>query len=180
MSTTSDSPWVTLASVLRARGKRGEVLAQSFTSGPERFDGQLAVSLWREGAERQNSRVEEAWEHQGLLVLKFAGVDSIDAAEQLRGWDVQVPIEARAPLAAGEYYQSDLIGAVLVDRTSGQELARVKGWKEFGAAPLLVVETADGREEMVPFTPVICVDVRPAEGRVLVDLPDGLLDLNRG
>lgn len=173
------SEWVTLAHVIRPRGNRGEVLAQSFTTGPERFEAQPTVSLWREGADRRSGEIEEAWEHQGLLVLKFRGVDSINEAEELAGLDLQVPFSERAPLAEGEVYQSDLIGCALVDRATGQELARVTGFEEFGAAPLLVVRTTDGREEMVPYTPAICVKVQIAEQRIEVDLPEGLLDLNR-
>jgi len=179
VASLAENDWVTLALLLKARGNRGELLAESFTSGPERFPEGTSVTLWKEGAERRTAEVEEAWEHLGLLVLKFRGVDSIDDADGLRGYEVQVPFSERAPLAEGEYYQSDLIGCTVVDRATGKELAKVTGFEEFGAAPLLVVQTLDGREEMVPFTPAICVAVHLSDRRIDVELPEGLLDVNR-
>lgn len=176
---TDDNEWVTLARILRTRGVRGEVLAESFTSGPERFDGAKALMLWREGSERIPVEVEAAREYQGLLILKLAGFDSPEAAEELRRGEIQVPLGERAALAEGEYYQSDLIGCGLVDAASGNVVATVTAFEEFGAAPLLVVKTTDGREEMVPFTPIICTEVRIAEKRIVAELPVGLLDLNR-
>ena len=55
------------------------------------------------------------WLHKGGIVLHFAGVDSISAAEELKGLIVAIPQAERAPLAEDETYIGDLIGCVLVD-----------------------------------------------------------------
>ena len=55
------------------------------------------------------------WLHKGGVVLHFAGVDSISAAETLAGLIVAIPRAERAALAEDEVYIGDLIGCTLVD-----------------------------------------------------------------
>jgi 16S rRNA processing protein RimM len=56
-------------------------------------------------------------------------------------------------------------------------LGTVAGWQETGAIPLLQVDS-DGRELLIPFTPAICYSVDTANKRILVNVPDGLRELN--
>ncbi len=86
--------------------------------------------------------LEEHWFHKGGIVLKFAGVDSISDAEQLAGWEVQIPREQRAELEAGAAYVSELTGCeVWVASETGSELLGVVADVDLsgGTAPLLVV-----------------------------------------
>ena len=62
--------------------------------------------------------MEEVWNHKGMLVFKFAGVDSMDAAEPLRGAEVRIPPSERVALEPGEYFQSDMVGCEVRDRAS--------------------------------------------------------------
>ena len=55
------------------------------------------------------------WPHKGGIVLHFAGIDSISAAETLKGLTVAIPRAARATLAEDEVYVGDLIGCALID-----------------------------------------------------------------
>ena len=59
---------------------------------------------------RRELQLEEHWFHKRGVVLKFAGVDSISDAEQLAGYELQVPREQRAALEGGATYVSELVG----------------------------------------------------------------------
>ena len=72
---------------------------------------------------RRELQVEEFWPHKGRLVLKFAGVDSMNDAEMLSGCELQVPRGERAGLEAGWTYISDLVGCTVFDRE--REVGRV-------------------------------------------------------
>jgi 16S rRNA processing protein RimM len=122
--------------------------------------------------------VESAWEHKGRVILKFRGVDTIAAAELLRGNEVRIPVERRRPLEAGEYFQSDLIGCEVVERATGRTIGKVTGWQDNGSQALLEVAGTEGREILVPFAASICVEIDVAAGRIGVDMPEGLKDLN--
>jgi 16S rRNA processing protein RimM len=120
--------------------------------------------------------VEKAWPHKGDWVLKFALIDSISEAEKLRGSDLWVPFEDRAPLPQGEYYESDLVGCQVRALSSGELLGLVTSMQRFGGPPLLEVDRK-GSEVLIPFVPAICVQVDLAAREIRVELPDGLLDL---
>ncbi len=171
---------MTLARLTRAWGNRGAVCAVPLgrDAAGYRPGAEVFVSRARNAGP---ARLEVEWvrERRGGLVFKFRGVDSIDQAEQLAGAEVRVPLAQRRGLPPGEYYQSDLIGWRVVERSSGQALGVITGWKECGAAPLLEVETGAGGEPLlVPFARAICVEIDPAGRRVVVELPEGLKELS--
>lgn len=168
--------WVTVAVLGKTRGNRGEITAWPLSDKPDRFEALRSVYLFMASAEEpERLEVESAWFHGPTLILKFRGVDSISAAERLSGAEVRVPMSERAPLDAGEFYQSELVGCVVVDRRTGESLGRVTGWEDTGGAGLLVVEGAF----LIPFARSICTVIDPAARRIEVDLPEGLKDLNR-
>lgn len=167
--------WVVLASVRRPRGIRGEVNAELKGSTPERFKPGLAVHLVREGSTTP-AVVESAWDHNGVLVLKFRGIETRDRAEDLRGCDVCIPLGDRPPAPEGEYYFSDLVGC-RVETPEGRELGEVRNWHEYGAAPLLNVW--DGKRELlIPFTDAFYRTVDVPGRRIVIELPEGLEDVN--
>ena len=167
---------MTVAVLGRARGSRGEVTAFPLSDKPERYGALGEVYLFREGQPGgQRVDVEEAWFHAGRLVLKFRGVDTIGDAERLAGAEVRVPLSARAPLEPGEYFQSDLLDCQVTDRRTGASLGRVSGWQDGGGSGLLQVEGG----LLIPFVRAICVEIRPEAKRIVVDLPEGLKELNR-
>jgi 16S rRNA processing protein RimM len=155
---------------VRTRGIKGELIAAPLSPDPGRarevFIGDAAY------------QVENFWIHQDQPVFKFRGVDSMTDAQKLVGQFVTIPKEQRLALPQGEYYQSDLIGASVVD-LNGRDLGIVENWQEFGAQPLLEVKQPGGQELLIPFTHAICKVVDVDGKRITVDLPEGLEELNR-
>ncbi len=137
---------------------------------PERFAELSQVYL-----NGKQFEVEEAWFHLGALIFKFAGVNSIEDAELLTKVEVQIPRSERVPLNPGEFYQSDLLGCEVRERVSNQVVGTVTGFEEGGASGLLQV----GPKILIPFSRDICVSIAPDRREILVDLPEGLLELNQ-
>jgi len=167
-----EAEWVTIAVLGRTRGNSGEITALPLSSKPERFESLNEVYLFGSG---DCFRVETTWFHQGTLIFKFAGIDTISDAEKLRGSEVRLPISERTPLPPGEYFQSDLIGCRVIERGTARLLGTVTGWDDGGGAGLLVL----GDGTLIPFARSICVEINPQEKLIAVDLPDGLKDLNQ-
>lgn len=170
-----DRTRVNLAEIIRPRGIRGEVTARSLTDVPGRLESLKQANLhFSNGSDRQVT-LEQAWPHQGEWVLKFQGVDSIEAAEELRNADLWVPAGERAALPDGGFFQSDLTGCKVFDRTSGREIGTVEGWQQYGGPPLMEV-LVDGRERLIPFVSSECqVDLNAK--MIRLDVAEGLLDL---
>jgi 16S rRNA processing protein RimM len=143
--------------------------ALPFTSQPDRLRNVFVNEAPME--------VERAWMHGDHLILKFAGVDTISDAEKLAGAEVAIPFEQRAALGDDEYYQSDLIGCEVVD-ANGRSLGLVTDFEETGGTPLLTVKTHIGDDLLIPFAKSICTEIDPQNKLIIVNPPDGLVDLN--
>jgi 16S rRNA processing protein RimM len=161
---------------VKPQGRLGEVAAELHTDFPERFAERTRLYVLTPEGERRELELEGFWPHKGRIVLKFRGVDSISAAEELAGWEVQIPFEERAPLESGSVYVSDLVGSEVI--ADGRELGRIAD-VDFGAgsAPLLVVR--EGRKEyLLPFAEEFVEELDTANKRVRLKLPEGLLDID--
>jgi len=166
---------VVIAEILRPRGNQGEVLARSQTDVPGRLESlKAAHAQFADGSDIPVA-ITTAWVHRGDWILKFAGVDSIAAAEQFRGADLWIPAEERATLADGEFYRSDLIGFRVIDRATNTEVGAVTGWQEYGGPPAMEI-SANGRELLIPFVPEWC-EVDLVARIIRVHPPQGLLEL---
>lgn len=120
--------------------------------------------------------IERIWRHKDALIFKFAGVDSISAAEPFEGAEVCIPKEERAALPEGEYYQSDLIGCQVLDANTQRIIGVVTDWHEYGGPPLLEVQGENGKEVLIPFAKAIFKTIDPQAKTILVELPEGLED----
>lgn len=143
---------------------------------PDRLRVGLRLFALAQDDSRRELQIEELWPHKGLLVLKFAGVDSISDAEALIGCELQVPLSERARLDPGWSYVSDLIGCTVLDR--GSEIGRIED-VQFGTgeAPLLIVGAGSERYE-IPYAEAYlkCVDLKHKQ--IYMQLPEGMLELN--
>ncbi len=182
--------------LLRPQGRKGELLAELLTDFPERFTDEARVFLAKPGftgveAEAQAMKVLGHWlptgRNQGRVVLHFAEVDSISAAEQLAGLEVLVPESERVELEDDAEYVSDLVGCAVFDGTTfvgevtGVEFAMTPdGARRLtDAAPLLTVEAAKGDEVLIPYVKTFLVALNPERKRIDMALPEGLVELNR-
>jgi 16S rRNA processing protein RimM len=162
--------------IAKAHGIGGEVSVDVRTDDPEhRFaDG---ACLETEPAERGPLVVEAARWHSGRLLVRFAGVADRTAAEALRSTLLVVDsATSPAPTDADEFWDHDLIGldAVVQD---GPVIGQITDVLHPPGSDLLVIARADGGELLVPFVAEIVPTVDLADRRIVVDPPDGLLDL---
>jgi 16S rRNA processing protein RimM len=171
---------VTLARILRSRGRIGEVAAEIFTDFPERLTTLREVFLSDGKNPPRRIAVRRCRLHKRQALFHFEGVDSISAAEVLAGLEIQVPLSARVTLPAGQYFFSDLMGCAVWEQGAAAALGVVRDVQPVGAntpgTPLLVVDTPRG-ELLIPFAAEICTCIDPAARRIDVSLPDGLRDL---
>jgi 16S rRNA processing protein RimM len=173
---SGDEDLIGIAKIARPQGVRGEVIADLMTDFPERFAGLDAARVQFASGQLATLKLENSRLHKGRIVLKFAGYDDANAAEQLRGASVMVAREQLVELPEDTWYDFDLIDCE-VTTTTGARLGRVAEVQRYGAAPLLVVQGEGDREFLIPLALSICVEIDTARKRIVVDPPEGLLDL---
>lgn len=176
--------WVLLARLVRPQGRRGEVLADLLTDFPEKFSERKRVFLLpppnaKKPAEPREIALDEHWLHKGRVVLKFAGIDSINDAETLRGMEVAIPREERATLSDDEVFVSELVGCHVYAGETPEDIGEITDVDfESTAMPLLVVKRPRGDEALIPFAKAFLKHMDVAAKRVEMTLPEGLLDVN--
>jgi 16S rRNA processing protein RimM len=162
---------VSIGRVVKPQGRHGEVAVEPLTDRPGRFpELRRAYVPGPAGAVRE-VQVERCWPHKGRFVLKLHGVDSIDAAETLRGLELRIPEGELETLPDGSYYHHQLRGLRAED-DQGRVVGTVDEILEgSGEAPVLVVRGARG-ETLVPLARDFVRRVDLAEGRVVLVVPE--------
>lgn len=170
----SSGDLVAIAKIVRPRGLRGEVLAEILTDFPERFAGLRDVTAVIGDGTRAELKIEEHWFQKDRIVLKFAGYDSLDDAEKLRGAEICVGEAETVELGNGEYFDWQLTGCE-VATLDGQAIGRVSGVMRNGGTEILSV-TGDEKEFLIPFAESICISVDIEKKQIVIDPPEGLLE----
>jgi 16S rRNA processing protein RimM len=174
-SNPSEEELVAVARAVKTRGLRGEIVAELLTDFPERFDGlERLIGVGADGR-RQTLELEEHWFHQGRIVLKFAGYDSVEAASALVGTEFTVPESERVELEEDEFYDWELAGC-LVETIEGEPLGHVREIMRTGGVEVLVVDNREGRDYLIPMAEEICVEIDVERKLIRVDVPEGLLE----
>jgi 16S rRNA processing protein RimM len=160
-----------LGRVLGAHGVRGWLKIQSHTEPPENLLHYRVWTLCDAAGERASFELQDAEFDGRWLRARLQGVEDRDAAELLRGRDIEVPRADLPPTAAREYYRDDLLGFRVRNR-AGAELGELSHYVEAPAAPVMVVRGA--REHWVPAAPPHLVRVDLERGEIEVDWPEEL------
>jgi len=166
---------VVVARIGKAHGLRGEVTVQVLTGAPdERFvPGATFVT---DPPEAGPLVLRSVRDNNGILLLGFERTDDRSGAEALRG----IKLLADVLVDDGDeeiWYERDLVGLKVVT-AGGAEVGEVTGMESRPAQDLLVLRLTDGREALVPFVTAIVPEVDIEGGRVVLDPPPGLLDLD--
>ena len=82
--------FITIARVAKTQGRHGEVAAELHTDFPEKFAERKKLFALDADGKRRELRLESHWLHKSYVVLKFAGVESIDTAFIQAGADTVV------------------------------------------------------------------------------------------
>lgn len=167
--------YLAVGRILRPHGIRGELRVGILTNYPERL-GQHAYFYLASPDLPEIARrypVEKLRRHKKVLLLKLGGCDDRNAADELRGQLVQIPIEEAVPLEEGEYYYFQLIG-VRVEAESGESLGQVVDVLETGANDVYVVRGPQG-EVLLPAVKDVVLKLDLEAKQMVVNLLPGML-----
>jgi len=162
--------------IARAHGIRGQVIVNSETDFPEQRFKPGAKVFIRRGSSVDALVVATVRFQNGRPVIGLEGVETMNDAETLAGLEMRVPVEELAKLPAGTFYRHDLVGCHVVTGR-GEEVGIVEGVEGTVGGSRLVVAGAKG-EILIPLVSEICPTIDVAARRIVIEPPEGLLDLN--
>lgn len=176
-----DPRFLVVGHLNKPHGTKGELFVWPLTDHPESvFAPGVVLSFASEGDDggpdpaEPPLRIASVREFRNGYLVSFVGVQDRNQAELLRGRYLLREIEELPPLGEGEVFYHQLLGIEVVT-TDGRSLGRVREVYELRPADLLEVHGPYG-DVMIPFLSHIVVDIDTAAGRLVVDLPEGLLD----
>lgn len=175
-----DAATVCVGVITGVRGLRGDIWIKSFTANPE--DVAAYGPVFDQSGER-SYRIRVVGQAKGQIVARIEGIADRTVAEALKGEKLFVPRDVLPAPGEDEYYHTDLIGLRAVwARGDGQaedeggDLGRVRAVHEFGAGPVIEIESPNSGPHMVPFTREAVPAVDVAAGRLVIAAIAGLLD----
>ena len=169
------SNWDAMAvvgTIARAHGIKGQVIVNPETDFlEERFRPGATLFTERGAITLTTARFQN-----GRPVIGIEGVATMSDAEKLAGLELRVPVEELAALPPGTFYHHDLVGCE-VETAGGTRVGAVKSVEGTAGGSRLVVAGTNG-EIQIPLVADICRTIDVAGKRIVIEPPEGLLDLN--
>ncbi|WP_395404404.1 ribosome maturation factor RimM [Arthrobacter sp. UC242_113] len=164
-----------VARIGKPHGIRGEVTVQVLTDAPEdRFVPGTEFVV--EPASAGPLTLSSARWNKDILLLGFDEVADRNRAETLRGAKLFIETEELDEDDDEGWYEHELVG--LEARVGSQAVGKITALNTMPVQDLLVVETTEGKEILIPFVEQIVPEVNVEEGYVLLTPPAGLFEVN--
>lgn len=161
--------------VRRPHGTAGEVSVEPATDFPERFVAGLDL-VWRRNESERALTIDSARLHGSRVLIHFRGVEDAESARELSGGDLLVREEDAVATPEGFYYGYEIEGWRCED-PQGRLVGRVSKLEQTPGGPMLFVDSGRKEPVAVPFTHPIVLSVDREGQRIVLDPPEGLLDL---
>ena len=141
--------FIPVGQIVNAHGIRGEVKVN-----PHGFDPEFLTEFDTIYIDGQPVRVRSARVHKSTVLLTLPGVEDMDAALALKGREVSIRRED-AHLPEGEYFDAELVGAMVLDDATGEELGKLKRVLHYPAHK--VYEVKGARVYLIPAVPGVFI-----------------------
>ena len=169
------SDLILIARAVKTHGLKGEIVAELLTDFPERFEDLDEMILVSPKGEQKPVQLEDFWFQKDRVVLKLEGCDDVDVAKELIGYEFGVPESDRVQLEDDEFYDWELEGCTV--KVGDESIGQVRSVMKTGGTEILVVSDGSGKEKLVPLASDIVLEIDTSAKTIVVDPPEGLLDL---
>ena len=163
-----------IGKIVNIQGIKGEVRAIPLTDNPDRFEKLDWLYIDKNGI-KDKYYLEGVKYLKNLVVLKFKGVDSPEAAEALRDSFLLIDRKDAVKLPENSFFVCDLIGLKVMDE-NGHLLGELNNVLQTGSNDVYIIKSENGSEILLPALKSVVREISIEEGRMSVIVPKGLLD----
>lgn len=158
--------------IVTCHGIAGEVKIQPWSNSPEDLLNVTRLYFDQNGTflEVRKLRV-----HKNMLIAKLSGVESVEAAQQLRG-KVVMAERSELTLEEGEYFIADLLGLEVLDVDTGARYGKLCDVTETGANDVYHIQFEDGTVRLIPVIPQVVIETDIEGGFIKIRPLKGLFD----
>jgi 16S rRNA processing protein RimM len=147
-------------------GLKGFVKVKPLSGETGHFSRLEKVTL-KHGDKEETWGLAETVFQEGIVLIRFAGIDNPEKAALLNGAEIIAPRENAAPLKEGEYYVEDLKGLEVIDR-EGKALGHIEAVVEGGGGNLAEIKLGSGEKRLAPFRNEFFGDVSLEKGQIVL------------
>jgi len=166
-----------LGKITKPHGFKGNLILHLDTDEPELYETLESVFIERDGM-LVPFFFEFVQPHtKGKLLVKFEDVTA-EEAEKLVNHDLYLPLETLPELEGNDFYFHEVIGFTIYDQTN-TEVGVIKSINDASAQALFEIEI-DGKEVLVPIVDDWILEVDRQNKALLVQIPEGLIELYLG
>ena len=164
--------------IVNTQGLRGEVRVLSVTDFPdERFKAGSRLAIFDEKSHQEDVVVKSHRLHENFHLLKFEGMETIEAVEGFKGMTLMVSSQYReVNLSENEFFYDQIIG-LPVYTLEGDLLGKVKSITSLGPNDVWTVQRhGEGKDILLPYIEQVVKQVDLQDQRIVIDLMEGLID----
>ena len=165
-----------LGKITKPYSFKGEVVLWMDVDDSEPYEGVDTLWLPQQGILVPYA-VESLRRNKDRFVVRLSDVMTESAAKQLSGKDVWLPLAEMAPIEEGKFYFHEVQGWKAIDRSTGDVVATIVHVVDQGAYPMLEVVFDNGDQGFIPLPDHVQVDVKREQRQLVLNLPEGLLDV---
>jgi 16S rRNA processing protein RimM len=166
---------ITVALIGAAHGIKGEVRVKPLTDDPAAIRGYGPLTSADGRVFEIEAMRPAAGSSPDMLVVRFKGIATRDAAEALTGLELSIQRDKLPATEPDEFYHADLVGLDVVS-LDGKTLGTVVALHNFGAGDLIEIAPPTGATLLIPFTEAAVPEIDIAASRIVVIPPADLAD----
>jgi len=173
----SRSDLICIGKITKTHGLRGEVFLALVGSDPSCVRTACHLSVGPDARAVKTYEVEAVSPHKNGLILHFAGLTSIEKAEEIKGLSAFIEAKKLATQKGKSHYLFEVLGFSIED-LNGDVRGVIKDFQNGPFQDLAVVESAKGETFLVPYSAASVRSIDRTARRLFMDVAEGLEALN--
>lgn len=166
-----------LGHVSKVRGFKGELLLYFDVDDPQDYRKLKSLLIDLNGQLNPFFVTSLHIDAKGFALTTLEGINTREAATELSGKELYLPLNQLPELPDHQYYLHELKGMLVADAQHG-ELGNVEAVLDYSNNPLIQV-FHKGFEVLIPLQDTFVVGVDKAAKRIEVKVPQELLEMNK-
>lgn len=161
--------------IVNTHGIKGEVRVISSTTNPEdRYYKGAPLTWFSEDGKSEELTVRTHRKHKNFDLVTFDGYDNVNYVEKFIGGTLRVSEDLLLDLPENEFYIHEIIGSVVIDNDSGEEIGKLKEVLSPGANDVWVVQRSNKRDLLLPYIEEVILEVDVENQVIKVHVMEGL------
>lgn len=162
-----------IGQIVNTSGLKGILKIKPFTDDIKKFSNLKTIYIKTKSGLTE-FKIEQVRYVKNMVMLKLAGIDTVEEAEKYRNLYIKILREQEEELEEGSYYVVDILGCK-VNTDANQELGKIVDVFQTGSNDVYVVKDEQGKQILLPAIKQVIKNVDIKNKIITVHLLEGLV-----